>query len=761
MLFICCSGVFFASHAQNASPYNIIPYPASLKPLQGQFVINKKTTLSSSADNDLFKNEANLLRQMIQSYLGKSALQPVVSNSSTNNIALRYDASIKDSEAYTIHITPQFISLSASKPAGMFMAMETLRQLMPADVENRQGNEIAVPCVTIEDKPAFPWRGMMLDVARHFFPVSYVKKYIDMMALYKMNKLHLHLTDDQGWRIEIKQYPELTEQGAWRTFNNQDSNCMRLAKETGNTDFNIDTTHIIHKNGKTLYGGFYTQEEIKDIIRYAAARHIDVIPEIDMPGHMATATHIYSNLLCEEQGGNSALFTSPLCPCNENVFTFARNVYTEIAALFPSTYMHIGGDEVERSAWAQSPECKDFMTTHHIKGIEQLQSYFTNYMDSFFHSKGKTLIGWDEIVEGGINASAVVMWWRVWAKETLLHAAKNGNNIIMTPDGPFYFDAFPDQNSLSEVYHYPLIPKAFTAAQTKYITGGQANLWTEQVPSEQRADYLVMPRLTALAESVWSNDTSLYASYLQRLSAQYPRLEDLHVNYRLPDLGTLPVRSVFIHDTAFFIPSPLKDFSIHYTTNGSLPTAASPALSRPLNISQSVQIKLALFTPAGRRGDVYTLNFDKQTFAASVQLSNATPGLQCDYYNGSFPTTTAIKKEADSSFKTPDVSFNKDLGGKPFALKFTGYINVPQTAVYNFYLTSDDGSVLYIANRLVVDNDGLHSAKEKSGQVALTKGLQPITVNFIEGGGGYTLKLKYSIGNEAPKDIPDSWLVSK
>lgn len=746
-----------ALKAQTTLRYNLIPYPASLKVVAGKFTIDKQTVLVVPSDGR-FKNEATFIKPLlsIKTVSGKSSV-------SGNAIVLQYDASVNDAESYRLSVTPEQIVLSAGQPAGMFMAIQTLRQLMPVNTGNAISaiNLVTIPCVEIKDHPAFPWRGMMLDVSRHFFSLNYVKHFIDMMALYKMNKLHMHLTDDQGWRIEIKQYPELTAKSAWRTFNNQDSNCIRLAKETGNTDFEIDTSHIIHKDGKTLYGGYYTQNDIKEIIRYAAARYIEVIPEIDMPGHMKAAADVYSYLTCPGPSTQGEGFSVPICPCNEDVLTFAKNVYGEIADLFPSKYIHIGGDEVERSHWANSQACKDFMAKNGIENLDKLQSYFTREMEKFYHSKGKRLIGWDEVIEGGVDTTTTVMWWRTWAKNGPLHAAENHSQVIMTPDGPFYFDAFPDNNSIFDVYHYSIIPKQLNAEQAKYVIGGQANLWTETVPSEKRADYLIMPLMTALAESVWTNNDDLYNSYRQRLTAQYPLMEKLHINYRLPDLGSLPDRRVFVTNTAFSIASPVKDFSIHYTTDGNSPSASSPLLSKSINVNQSMILKLALFTNSGRRGDVYTISYDKQSYATAENINGAKPGLLCNYYNGSYNKTTAIKSEADSSFQAANVSFNKNHAGKPFGLKFNGYINVPQTAVYTFHFTCDDGGVLRIANRLVVDNDGLHSAKEKSGQVALSKGLHPFSIDFIEGGGGYTLKLKYSIGNGTPADIPAAWFKSK
>src|SRR6202012_3130186 len=291
-----------------------------------------------------------------------------------------------------------------------------------------------LPAVSITDAPTYAWRGMHLDVWRHFFSIAYLKKFINVMSLYKMNKLHLHLTDDQGWRIEIKKYPKLTEEGAWRTFDKNDSACMKRAKD--NPDFEIDPSHIIHKDGKTLYGGFYTQAQMKGIVAYAAARHIDIVPEIDMPGHMMAAINSYPFLTCNGENKFGELFSRPICPCNETTFEFAENVYSEIMEIFPSKYIHIGGDEVDRSDWAKSDACKALMQREGIKDLPALQSYFINRMEKFFNAHGRKLIGWDEIIEGGISPTAIVMYWRSWVPDAPVKAVKNGNKVIMTPGNP-------------------------------------------------------------------------------------------------------------------------------------------------------------------------------------------------------------------------------------------------------------------------------------------------------------------------------------
>lgn len=749
----------------------LIPYPTSVATTEGHFTINMQTGLAFKGGAGVFTDEEAHLRHMVDAYVGNFSLK-TKPKATSNCIIMEVDPTITASEGYYLSVTPERIMLASRTATGMFYAIQTLRQILPAAVENERGQTLEVPCVEIEDQPAFAYRGMMLDVSRHFFSVAYVKKYIDVMAMYKMNKLHLHLTDDQGWRIEIKKYPLLTQRSAWRSFNGQDSACMKLAASTGNPDFQIDPSHIrgggsggsrggsgSSGSGGPQYGGFYTQEQMKDIIHYAAIRHIEIIPEIDMPGHMMAAILQYPWLTCEPIApGHRDGFSVPICPCKDTVFQFAMNVFGEIANLFPSKYIHIGGDEVEKNDWKRSPLVQRFMAQQRIPTEDSLQSFFIGYMQRFFMSRGKILVGWDEIVQGGIDSNAVVMFWRTWAHDAPRRAAANGNKVIMSPDGPFYFDAWPDRNSLSSVYHYNPLDSAYglSAAEALNIIGVQGNLWTERVPTEARADYLIMPRLTALAELGWTHK-DLYDSYLARLGGQYDRLDRLHINYRLPDLPEIAESRVFIDTTSLMVASPSARMVLRYTTDGSWPSVHSPVLSAPIVISRSCKVNLAAFTASGRRGDIQTISFDRQSYAVSSPSPVSSPGLAVQLYKGSFPLTSNMTGRGDSAMVLSSVGIPAGMPGTGFGLQFRGFIQVPETGIYSFFLTSDDGSVLRIGDRLVVDNDGYHSAQEKSGQVALEKGAHPFLLDYMDGGGGNALHLTYSFNNSAPQAVPSEW----
>ena len=730
--------------------YPIIPYPAHLVPEKGDFVINQKTSLV--IQNESFRQDAIALKLLIKEAGGIMLHDSKTANN--NCIILKTDKNIASNEGYHLLITPSKIILSAKEPAGLFWGIETIRQLLP--ISNSINKELKIPSVEIKDQPTYGWRGMHLDVSRHFFSVDYLKKFIDRMALYKLNRFHLHLTDDQGWRIQIKKYPQLTEKGAWRTFDYNDSACMKLAKE--NPDFDIDSSHIIYRDGKTLYGGFYTQDQMRDIIKYAAARHIEIIPELDMPGHMMAAIKIFPWLSCTGAPGQGEIFSVPLCPCKETTYEFAENVYKEIFALFPSKYVHIGGDEVDKSTWKNFADCENIMQKEGLKNVNELQSYFNKRMENFFHKNGKEMIAWDDVLEGGIDSSIIIMYWRGWVPKAPVEAANNGNKVIMAPGNPLYFDQFPDKSSLYNVYHFDPIPKGLNPNAAKNIIGIQACLWTERVPSEKRADYMTMPRMTAMSEVAWTGPSRDYTSYTDRLKNQYARWDKMDIHYRIPDLKGFADNNVFIDSAVLHVEKPLSDLIIHYTTNGSLPEQNSPVLPERLDIHHSQTIRLTAYSPEGNRGDTYTLKFAKEDYAPPVAKTEGLQnGLKCIFYKGSFDSTKNISSVSPSqTIMVNSIEVPSEIKASSFGLQYRGFIDIPETGIYSFYLTSDDGSVLYIDNKKVINNDGLHSATERSGEMALDKGLHRFSLDFIEGGGGYTLRLLYGLKGSEPEEIPSS-----
>lgn len=739
------------AEAQSSARFPLIPFPQELKEGKGNFVINTQTKII--AEEDVLANETEQLKELFPSLHLKEG------KANTNFIKLQLDNNIEQKEGYHLTVNTNGITIKAKEPVGIFRAIETIRQLAPMSVEtSATAKSFIIPAVAIKDFPVYNYRGMHLDVARHFFSMDYVKKFIDRMALYKFNKFHFHLTDDQGWRVEIKQYPLLTEKGAYREFNSHDLESIARAKAQDNPDYNIDPQFIKMINGKPIYGGFYTQQELKDLVAYAQSKHIDIIPEIDMPGHQNIAIQNYPYLACGDTQWEEGNFSVPMCPCNEQTFEFAQNVYKEIFEIFPYEYVHLGADEVNKNSWEKSAACKVMMEKEGIKNVNELQSYFVHRMEKFFNDNGRKLIGWDEILEGGISPTANVMYWRSWVPQSPIMAVKNGNNVIMTPGEPLYFDALPNKQSLYNVYHFNPIPKTLNEEQAKNILGAQGNIWTEWIPSEQRLEYMVYPRKLALSEVLWTNKQN-YASFRNRLSIQQKRLETMGVKYRLPDIEGLLENYVFVQSGVLNIKSPAPDLVLRYTTDETSPTSKSPILNKPYTVTQPTTFKIAAFTKDGLRGDVYTAHFDQQSFSNAVGKNKS--GLNVQLFKGVWKSTAELlNEEPDAEWIQDDISVaeSKVKGSDVFGLIYKGYITVPADGVYSFHLNSDDGSLLKIADRLVIDNDGLHPATEKSGQIALRKGSHPFELRFIEGGGGYTLELKTSgPANQTKRDIPSSW----
>jgi len=732
----------------------LIPYPETVEMRNGHFILSESTQLLLN-DQGRFTNEVFYLQNLIMAATGKY----LSSEKGNNAIEINYSSQITNEEGYVLDITSAKMSITAKTPVGAFYAMQTIRQLLPVEVESYKSVSASVnlPSLFITDHPAYEWRGSMIDVSRHFFSIEYLKKHIDRLALYKMNKLHLHLTDDQGWRIEIKQYPELTEQGAWRYYNNMDTSLIQASAE--NPNLALDTRYIIRRKGENdLYGGYYTQDQMKELIRYAQLRHVEIIPEIDMPGHILSAIQIYPNLSCTQNTGWGELFSVPLCVCDEQVYTFLENVLSEVIELFPSKYIHIGADEVDKTTWQESALCKELMEKEPIQTVEEIQSYFVKRIQKYIESKGKKVIGWDEVLDGGVDSNITIMYWRGWLADNPGKAAKNGNPIIMSPTFPLYFDFLADKTSLYRVYNMGVVYDNVPEDKIHLIKGAQANLWSQATPTENHADFMLFPRLTALAERVWTNK-NIYESYTQRLLSHYPRLEVLGVNYRLPDLLDVTQESLYFKDTYFYIQSPLPNMEIHYTIDGNIPGIESPVLAKPLKINQPQHIKFALFNNTGTRGEIYSVHYNKGYINKSVKVKNGQPGLLCEFYNIPIDRTSKIKGEPQQTFVTKNITVPEEIKALSFGLIFKGYINIPETGIYNFYYTCDDAGMLYIGDKVVVNNEGPHTPVEKSGQAYLEKGWHPIRIDFVEGGGGYMLQMEYSFKGSGIQAIPDNWFL--
>jgi len=573
-------------YAQAQKHPAVIPAPAEWESGNEYFLLTTKTQLVLTASTDVL-DEIYYFQQYVQSVLGK----PLSSSSGDNQIIIRDCLDCIGAESYKLLISKDKIIISIREKAGLFYAIQTLRQLIIAD-DNQE--EIKLPALSVADYPAYEWRGMMLDVSRHFFSVEYLKKQIDLLALYKFNKLHLHLTDDQGWRIEIKKYPGLTQKGAWRTFNRQDSLCITQSEE--NPDFRIDPRFIINHNGQTIYGGYYTQDQIRDLVEYARQRHVEIIPEIDMPGHMMAAINAYPELSCTGEATWGKLFSVPLCPCNEEMYVFLENVLGEIISLFPSKYIHIGADEVEKDTWQEALNCRKLMKEKSFHSVEALQSYFVERIQAYLTSKGKEVIGWDEVLEGGINPDIHIMYWRDWVGGIPQKAVENGNKIIFSPGYPFYFSRA--DSSIYEVYHMKALRNSIPENKKHLIMGGQANIWTESIPSEARADYLIYPRLIALSEILWTPVAKQnWTSFKIRLGKQLDYLDVNDIKHSQLSNTLIPSMEVdtIAKEIRFILESEKVNPDIYYTLDGSMPTLQSEKYDSLIVIKESSEICAAIF----------------------------------------------------------------------------------------------------------------------------------------------------------------------
>lgn len=553
----------------------IIPRPASLIQGKGFFKINSNTRIESPRT---LKNAAKLLKESLN--------RPVTTDESKGNIiylAIRKNHSDLGKEGYQLNVTPESIHIIANGKEGIIHGMFTLLQLQQIQI-----NEFHIPSLSITDTPRFKYRGFMLDVSRHFFPVSFVKKIIDLMALYKMNTFHWHLTDGGGWRLQIKKYPLLTSQAAWRP----------------QGSYQKWNRHYSHQGDPDAYGGYYTPEEAKEVVHYAAARGITVIPEIEMPAHSEEVLAVYPQLSCSGEPYKNSSF----CIGNDSTFTFLEDVLTEVMKIFPSKYIHVGGDEANMSSWKTCPKDQALMKREGFTHVDQLQSYLIRKIEKFLQAHGRELIGWDEILKGGLAPGATVMSWRGEAGG--IAAARQGHDVVMTPGAYCYFDHYQsDPNTqppsiggyipLRKVYSYNPVPEdSLTSAEQKHILGAQANLWTEWVPTVEHAEYMIFPRLIALSEVDWTSQKAKdFDDFQLRLQSQYLLLQKHFVNYYRPSYRIHIKAKPDYRKKENLITFNTEQYKpvIHYTTNGNEPDLQSPVYTHPFYVSGKAMVKAVIF----------------------------------------------------------------------------------------------------------------------------------------------------------------------
>jgi hexosaminidase len=562
--------------AANGTGIHIIPEPVSVTEKPGQFTLDQKVSLQVDAQDRSLEETGQWFRTQLAQVTGIS-IPEKKSGGRAIQLHLITDGSKSNlgKEGYHLTVSPSGISLSANSAAGIFYGMQTILQLLPENAKADEGEKsMNLPCADITDYPRFGWRGLMLDVSRHFFSKQDVERYLDEMVMYKFNTLHLHLSDDQGWRIEIKSLPQLTRVGAWRVkrIGGWGESMPALAREPA-TD-----------------GGFYTQDDMREIVRYAEVRHVTILPEIDIPAHSLALIASYPNLSCTQLPYSvNAGFKTPvrddnaLCIGNDSVYLVLDKIFTELASIFPSEYIHIGGDEAYKGFWADCPKCKKRMQDEHLKDVEELQSYFIKRVEKILQSKGKKLIGWDEILEGGLAPDATVMSWR--GMKGGIQAAKMNHHVVMSPWDFTYLDLYQGEPSaepptygmcrLSASYNYDPVPDS---VDEKFILGGQGNLWTERVPNFRHAEYMTWPRGLALAEVYWSPKASRnWDDFVSRMETQFPRLDAAGIKYARSVYNAIctPVQTKD-DELEVKLSTEIKGLDIYYSFDGTFPDAYYP-----------------------------------------------------------------------------------------------------------------------------------------------------------------------------------------
>jgi len=584
-------------------PVNIIPAPLSIEENGGYYLINPDTKIFIEAGSNEIKDVATYFAGQLKRAGGIAI--PVVEpeNRESDKGIIMQLVKASDSlglEGYLLRVKRNKIVLSAATSDGLFRGVQTLFQLLPPEIYSetvKQNVQWSIPCVKIFDKPRYGWRGMHLDVSRHFFPKEFIKRYIDLIAMHKMNVFHWHLTDDNGWRIQIDKYPKLTEIAAWHVDRNNQP---------------WDKVDKPKPGEKATVGGFYTKDDVREIVAYASQRHIMILPEIEMPGHSSEVFAAYPELSCK--GGT--FYVEPgtywpnldiLCAGNELTFRFIEDVLDEVTELFPGPYIHIGGDEADKTRWIACKKCQKRIKDEGLKDEAELQSWFIKRVEKYLNEKGKRMIGWDEILEGGLAPEATVMSWRGF--DGGIEAAKQGHDVVMSPGSYCYFDHYqanPDFEpkaiggftTLKKVYSFDPTPPGLTADEARHILGGQGNVWSEYIPTPEHAEYMSVPRMAALAEVLWSPKENLsWENFRKRLNVEYQRYDVMRVNYSRGSYAVGFTTEFNNEKKEFTVSLATEQLNpeIHFTLDGTTPLVTSPVYTQPLVINTTTTISAVIF----------------------------------------------------------------------------------------------------------------------------------------------------------------------
>jgi hexosaminidase len=734
LLFFFAMGVVFSVMASSEIPEKssdqgiaIIPKPANLLRKEGFFRLTSKTVFSVSS------SESRKVAAFFAEKIKKSSGLPFrITEKSVvrNSIQLLIDCHLNTGEeGYTLEASKNGVVIKAKTPGGLFYGMQTFMQLLPPQMENTvliSGIDWKVPCVSICDMPRFKYRGIMLDVCRHFLPVESIKKQLETLSLFKINTFHWHLTDDQGWRIELKKYPRLTEIGSKR----------------------------IEDDGSE-YGGFYTQKQIKDIIAFAAERFITVIPEIEMPGHSMAAIASYPSLACfskDYKVRNSwGVEQDVYCAGKEETFRFIDDVIAEVAALFPGEYIHVGGDECPKDRWKKCPLCQKRIKDEGLQNEQELQSYFMHRVQKMVASHGKKMIGWDEILEGGLAPSATVMSWR--GDKGGIDAALMDHEAIMTPyDGGMYLDYYQGDPkvepmalggyiTLEKTYSYEPYPKDLPVDKQHYIIGAQCNVWAECIYDTRILEDRIYPRILALSELTWTPaDQKNYKDFEHRIDVALERLDEHHIHYYIPQPEQPGGSCNFIAftDSVLLEFTTTRPVKMVYTLDGTEPSGNSKEYRFPLSVKKSGTLKIRSVLPSGKMSKTRVITVEKERLAPVVSVNNLRPGLQMNYMEGHFlrlrelPVAPDWKEKTITSLTQLKDPMTIDSTGKitQFAAVARGYMMIPEDGVYFF---SSAYETIRIDGKLFIDNEGtIKIVSQNDRSIALAKGPHELEVTFLK-----------------------------
>ena len=728
---MACSGQVGEVKTYNQG-INIIPMPQTLVQQQGSFKLSSSTKIAASTP------EAKTVAEYFVAKMNR-ATGYSISVAESGDIQLTLDPSLQmGEEGYKLNVTANGVQVTAKSAHGLFYGMQSFMQLLPAEIESPaavEGIAWQAPAVEITDEPRFGYRGLMIDACRHFMTVDEVKKQLDVMALFKMNRMHWHLTEDQGWRIEIKKYPKLTEIGSKR----------------------------IDGEG-TEYGGYYTTEDIKEVVKYAADRFITIVPEIELPGHELAAISAYPELSCKGQEISPRVIWGVedvvMCAGKEEPFEFLENVIAEVAPLFPGEYLHIGGDECPKKSWKTCPLCQARIRKEGLKGDKQhtaeerLQSYFVQRMEKVAAKYGKKIIGWDEILEGGLSPTATVMSWR--GEKGGIAAAQTDHDVIMTPGGNgMYLDhaqgdkkiepvSIGGYTILSKTYSYNPTPDTLVAMKKDhFVKGVQANVWSEYLYTNEIREYMTFPRALAVAEIGWTNvERKNFEDFHRRINNACVRLDGHNINYHIP----LPEQPNGSCDFVAFTDQVSLEFTttrpekMVYTLDGTEPSAMSTTYAGPITFNSTTTLKIATALPSGKLSPIRTIQVEKQALAPAKKVAKKTPGLKMEVFDGMYLNTDQLAKAAPKVKATKTIKKTRELtayvktdesmrGVKQYAAVGTGYINIPEDGVY--FLSSDLEEV-WIDGKLLISNKNETKRFSRSdSSVALSKGLHEIKTVFL------------------------------